>query len=83
MGEAGIFGEDDRVELIDGAVMRMSPIGWRHIWCVRQLNRMLVLFSRTSVRLAAISTKRTCKTLSSSTSTSSRSPTSSFSKTRP
>jgi len=27
MGEAGIFGEDDRVELIDGAVMRMSPIG--------------------------------------------------------
>jgi hypothetical protein len=27
MGEASIFGEDDRVELIDGEVMRMSPIG--------------------------------------------------------
>jgi Uma2 family endonuclease len=44
MGEAGIFGEDGRAELIDGEVMRMSPIGWRHIWCVRQLNRILVLF---------------------------------------
>lgn len=45
MGEVGIFHEDDRVELMDGWVMRMSPIGWRHIWCVRQLNRILVLFA--------------------------------------
>ena len=41
MGEAGIFHEDGRVELIDGEVMRMSPIGWRHIYCVRRLNRVL------------------------------------------
>jgi hypothetical protein len=41
MGEAGIFYEDGRVELIDGEVMRMSPIGWRHIYCVRRLNRVL------------------------------------------
>ena len=45
MGEAGIFSEDDRVELIDGEVLEMSPIGWRHIWCVRQLIRILVRFA--------------------------------------
>ena len=45
MGEAGIFGEDDRVELIDGEVVKMTPIGWRHAWCVRWLNRMLVRFA--------------------------------------
>jgi len=41
MGEAGIFGEDDRVELIDGEVVEMTPIGWRHAWCVGMLNRLL------------------------------------------
>ncbi len=45
MGEASIFGEQDRVELIDGEVMRMSPIGCHHIWCMRQLDRILVLFA--------------------------------------
>lgn len=41
MGEAGIFGEDDRVELIDGEVVKMTPIGWRHAWCVNTLNMLL------------------------------------------
>ena len=41
MGEVGIFSEDDRVELIDGEVMEMTPIGWRHMWCVGMLNRLL------------------------------------------
>ncbi|MBA2692299.1 MAG: Uma2 family endonuclease [Rubrobacter sp.] len=45
MGEVGIFGEDERVELIDGEVVKMSPPGWRHAWCVRQLNRILVRFA--------------------------------------
>ncbi len=46
MGEVGIFGKDDRVELIDGEVVEMSPIGWRHAWCVRRLIRILAGFVR-------------------------------------
>ena len=42
MGEAGIFGEDDRVELMDGEVVEMNPIGWRHARSVRRLNMRLV-----------------------------------------
>ena len=41
MAEAGIFGEDDLVELIDGEVVKMAPIGWRHAWCVNTLNMLL------------------------------------------
>ena len=37
MGEAGIFTEDDRVELIEGEVVDMSPIGSRHAACVDKL----------------------------------------------
>ena len=37
MGEAGVFHEDDRVELIDGQVVRMTPIGGRHAGCVIRL----------------------------------------------
>ncbi len=46
MGEAGIFREDDRVELIDGEVMRMPPIGWRHVWCVNALTMLLARLAR-------------------------------------
>ncbi len=41
MGEAGIFGEDDRVELIDGEIVETGPIGPRHMWCVSRLDRLL------------------------------------------
>jgi Uma2 family endonuclease len=39
MGEAGIIAPDERVELIDGEVYRMTPVGPRHIWSVIYLNR--------------------------------------------
>ena len=42
MGEAGILHEDDRVELIDGELIRMAPIGSMHCGLVSRLNRMLV-----------------------------------------
>ena len=41
MIEAGIFGEDDRVELINGEIIEMSPIGSAHAACVKLLNAIL------------------------------------------
>ena len=40
MIEAGILLEDDRVELIEGEVIRMSPIGRFHAACVDRLNAL-------------------------------------------
>jgi Uma2 family endonuclease len=42
MAEAGILTEDDRVELIDGEIVEMSPIGGRHVTCVGRLTRLLI-----------------------------------------
>lgn len=42
MAEAGIFREDDRVELIDGHVVRMTPIGPGHAGCVDDLARVFM-----------------------------------------
>lgn len=41
MVEAGILAEDDRVELLDGEIIAMAPIGSRHASCVDRLSEML------------------------------------------
>ena len=39
LGEAGIIGAHERVELIAGRIVEMDPIGPGHIWSVNRLNR--------------------------------------------
>lgn len=41
MAQAGILTEDDRVELLEGEIVEMTPIGPRHAVCVNRLNRDL------------------------------------------
>lgn len=42
MGDAGILGPDARVELIDGEIIDMPPIGSTHSSVVNRLTRLLV-----------------------------------------
>lgn len=41
MGATGVFGPDDRLELIDGEILTMAPIGSRHAARVDRLTRLL------------------------------------------
>jgi Uma2 family endonuclease len=41
MAAAGVFTEDDRVELIEGEIVEMNPIGSRHAACVGRLTKFL------------------------------------------
>ena len=59
MAAVGILTERDRVELIEGEIVEMSPIGLRHSLCVAELNTRLaravgdraLLWSANPVRL--------------------------------
>jgi Uma2 family endonuclease len=42
MHEAGVFSEGDRLELINGEIKQMSPIGRKHATCVTRLNTLFV-----------------------------------------
>lgn len=42
MGQTGILDEDDRVELLDGEIVQMTPIGPVHASVVDRLTRLLV-----------------------------------------
>ena len=41
LGETGVLGGDDRVELLEGQLVDMSPIGPRHALAIDLLNRLL------------------------------------------
>lgn len=53
MGETGVIGEDERVELIDGRIVRMTPIGSKHSSYVsflnRQINKQLLSIEKTAI----------------------------------
>ena len=51
MGEAGILGEDERVELLAGEIVEMSPIGKRHNASVMALDALLQQFFRASAHI--------------------------------
>ena len=52
MAEAGILNEDDRVELIEGEIIEMAPIGSHHASSVM---RLMALFGRLTPDLATLS----------------------------
>ncbi len=43
MAEVGILTEEERVELIEGQIVKLSPIGSRHAACVNRCTRLLHL----------------------------------------
>ena len=50
MGRVGILGPEDRVELIDGEIVSMTPIGPRHNAAVARANRLFVTSRRRHAR---------------------------------
>ncbi len=46
MAETGLLSESVRVEFIDGEIVEMAAIGWRHANCVNDLTMLLALRRR-------------------------------------
>ena len=51
MDEAGVFCEDDRVELVDGEIIDMAPIGSHHGFSVDALNHIFVRMVPEGIRV--------------------------------
>lgn len=51
MAQAGVLTPDDRVELIEGEIIKMGPIGSPHAACVSRLNDLLRDLQKTMVRI--------------------------------
>jgi len=64
MVRAGVLGEDDRLELIEGEIVEMSPSGGLHIQVVNRLNR---LFSRQLNERAIVSIQNSIRLSNSGT----------------
>src|SRR5687768_1425499 len=52
MGEAGIITPDERVELIDGEVYEMTPVGPRHIWSVIYLTKYFIMLAEDDLHVS-------------------------------
>ena len=44
MARVGILKPDERVELLDGEIVPMNPIGSPHAWCVKRLTQTFYRF---------------------------------------
>jgi Uma2 family endonuclease len=58
MAEAGVLAPDARVELIDGEIVDMAPIGTRHGSAVMRLNHLMMEAARGSAIVAVQSSLR-------------------------
>ena len=54
MAEAGALGINRRIQLLDGHIYEMSPIGSKHAACVRRLNRLFCTFCSPDEALVSI-----------------------------
>lgn len=52
MGQVGILSEDDRVELLEGEIVEMAPIGSRHQATVNRLNDLFAARARSRALLS-------------------------------